>query len=404
AAVVFGIGATWGTGVFGVLTGGGFTDPESESAIALERIAEEVGTQDSHLAVIYSSPTATVDDPALAGPVTDRVAALRASPLVAEVQSWYDTGSPALVSQDRHATLVTGRVAEVGDEDGLLARFREVRPLLTAPEVTTQIGGLAAFYDQTVTQTERDIVRAEAFSFPILLVLLALIFRGVVAAVTPLLIGGLAILGGFMTTRLLAAVTEMSIFAVNIITVIGLGLAIDYSLLVVNRFREELDAGHAPARAVGRTLATAGRAVLVSGLTTIFALLSLLIFPQAYLRSMALGGIAAIAVAMLGTLTVLPALLAVLGHRVNAGRAPLPRWRRRSAAAAAGQGEREGGWARAARAVMRRPLPYLLVTVAVLLLLASPAPRAEFGGFDERELPAGAESRVVAERIRDDFP
>lgn len=400
AVVVFGIGATWGTGVFGVLTGGGFTDPDSESVIAQERIVEEVGRQDSHLAVIYSSPTATVDDPELAGPVTQRVAALRASPLVAEVQSWYDTGSPALVSEDRHATLVTIQLAAAEDEDALLAGFREVRPLLAAPGVTTQIGGLVAFYDQAVEQTERDIVRAEAFSFPILLVLLVLIFRGVVAAVTPLLIGGLAILGGFMTTRLLAGVTDMSIFAINIITVIGLGLAIDYSLLVVNRFREELGAGQAPASAVGRTLATAGRAVLVSGLTTIFALASLLIFPQAYLRSMALGGIAAIAVAMLGTLTVLPALLAVLGHRINAGRVPLPRWRRRPAPA----GTPEGGWARVARSVMRRPVPYLVGTVAILLLLASPAPRAEFGGFDERELPAGAEPRVVAERIRVDFP
>src|SRR5690606_13534640 len=158
------------------------------------------------------------------------------------------------------------------------------------------------------------------------------------------------------------------------------------------------------------TLATAGRAVLVSGLTTIFALASLLIFPQAYLRSLALGGIAAIAVAMLGTLSVLPALLAVLGQRINAGRVPLPRWRRRRRPAAAGNaagnaaGSAEGGWARVARSVMRRPVPYLVGTVAILLLLASPAPRADFGGFDERELPLGAEPRVVAERLRDDFP
>src|SRR5690606_20777533 len=296
-------------------------------------------------------------------------------------------------------------LATAEDEDALLAGFREVEPLLAAPGVTTEVGGLAAFYDHSVEQTERDIVRAEAFSFPMLLVLLVLIFRGVVAAVTPLLIGGLAILGGFVTTRLLAGVTDMSIFAVNIITVIGLGLAIDYSLLVVNRFREELAAGQAPAGAVGRTLATAGRAVLVSGLTTIFALASLLIFPQAYLRSMALGGIAAIAVAMLGTLSVLPALLAVLGQRINAGRVPLPRWRRRRPAAAGNAaGSAEGGWARVARSVMRRPVPYLVGTVAILLLLASPAPRADFGGFDERELPLGAEPRVVAERLRDDFP
>ena len=391
------LGATWGAGVFGNLTSGGFVDPDSESSRAAERITAELGNQDVNLIVLYRSDTMTVDDPAFAGAVTDRAAALRASPAVTAVMSWYDTGAPHLVATDRHATYLAVRL--VGDdEDELVAAFHQVRELTSAPGLTTEVGGLVAFFEEANRQTEQDVVRAEAVSFPILLVMLLFIFRSLVAAAAPLLIGTLAILGAFVTTRVLSELTEVSVFAVNTITVLGLAMAIDYALFVVSRFREELARGRPVDAAVRHTLATAGRTVLVSGLTIMLALASLLIFPQSFMRSMAFGGISAVAVAVLGSLTVLPALLVVLGHRINAGRVRLP-WPRRRAAAGG-----EGAWARLARSVMRRPVRYLVAVVAVLAVLTVPAARMEFGGYDERVLPADAQSRVVAERIQAEFP
>ncbi|MFD0788285.1 MMPL family transporter, partial [Micromonospora azadirachtae] len=194
------------------------------------------------------------------------------------------------------------------DEDGKTAAYRDLRGALDTPGVRTQTGGNVPFLEEANTRTTADITRAELLSMPILLVLLVLIFGGLVAASTPLLIGLLAILGGFIAVRVVNLFTDVSIFAINVITLIGLGLAVDYALFVVSRFREELAAGHSTPEAVRRTMATAGRTVLVSGLTIALAMASLLIFPQSFLRSMGLGGMAAVLVAMLAALTVLPAL------------------------------------------------------------------------------------------------
>ncbi|MEV4760425.1 MMPL family transporter [Micromonospora sp. NPDC049559] len=389
------LGATWGTGVFGALTGGGFDDPGSESSRTQARITAELGDQDADLLVLYSSPTATADQPAFRDPVTATLARVRDRPEVAGVTDWYETGAPALLSTDRHATYAVLRLRAT-EEDGKSAAFARLRPALDAPGVRTEVGGNVAFLHQANEQTTRDITRAETLSMPVLLVLLILIFGGLVAASTPLLIGGLAILGAFVAVRLLSMVTDISIFAINVITLIGLGMAIDYALFVVSRFREELAAGRDTPAAIARTMATAGRTVMVSGLTITLAMASLLTFPLSFLRSMGLGGMAAVLVAMLASLTVLPALLAVLGPRINAGRVPLP-WRRRGTAATG------GGWARVAHSVMRRPVRYVVGVVALLALLAAPFLRIDFGGFDERVLPADAQPRVVAERIGAEF-
>ncbi|HEX5542178.1 MAG TPA: MMPL family transporter [Micromonospora sp.] len=401
AVVLVGVGATWGAGVFGALTGGGFEDPTSESSRARERITAELGRQDFHLLVLYSSDTATVDQPAFRDPVTTTLQQLRQRPEVEAVTSWYETPAPALVSADRHATYAAVRLRGT-DEDELTSAFRALRPALEAPGLRTEVGGFVPLLQAANEQTTEDITRAELLSMPVLLVLLIVIFGGLVAATTPLLIGGLAILGAFVAVRLLNQFTEVSIFAINIITLIGLGMAIDYALFVVSRFREEFAAGHDTGAAIARTMATAGRTVLISGLTIAIALASLLIYPQVFLRSMGLGGMAAVLVAMLGSLTVLPALLAVLGPRINALRVPLP-WRRRRKAVSA-QPVPSGAWARIARSVMRRPVLYAGGVTALLVVLALPFLRIEFGGFDERVLPAGSEVRVVSERIAEDFP
>ncbi|GAA4701982.1 MMPL family transporter [Phytohabitans rumicis] len=395
AAALVVVGATWGAGVFGTLSGGGFDDPASESSRARERITAELGSQDTDVLVLYSSPAATVDQPAFRDPVTTTLAALRQRPEVASVTSWYDTQSPALVSGDRHSTYAVVQLRGT-EPDEKTEAYEELRPALDAPGVTTEAGGYVPFAYEANHQTEQDLVRAETLSMPVLLVLLIVIFGGLVAAGMPLLVGGLAILGAFIAVRLISAVTDVSVFAINVITLIGLGMAIDYALFVVSRFREELAAGHDTPAAIQRTMMTAGRTVMVSGFTIALALASLLIFPPVFLSSLGIGGVAAVLIAMLGALTVLPAILAVLGPRINALRIPVP-WRRRS-------GRSGSAWARLAHSVMRRPWLYVVGVVAILALFAAPALRMSFGGFDERVLPAGAEPRVVADKLAADFP
>jgi len=218
----------------------------------------------------------------------------------------------------------------------------------------------------------------------------------------PLVVGGLAILGAFTALRLITLVTDVSVFAINIVTMLGLGLAIDYALFIVSRFREELAAQPAGRQGVEdalvRTVATAGRTVAFSGVTVAISLAGLLLFPQMFLRSMAFGGIAAVLVAMAAALTVLPALLAVLGPRINAGSVP---WlRRRPDRATDGSG---GAWYRVAHSVMRRPLAYMAVIVVGLLALGLPFRNVTFGGIDARALPAGTQSRQVSQTLDRDF-
>jgi RND superfamily putative drug exporter len=386
------VGGLWGTGVFGAMVAGGFDDPASDSAKARDRIVAEVGRQDVDAIALYSSTDRTVDDTAFRSAVEQAADRVEQRPEVERVLTYYRTQSPALVSGDKHATYMVVTLRTAGDVD----EFEAVKPDLVADGVTTQVGGPTGVFSDINGQVREDIARAEMLSMPVLLILLILVFRSVVAAMMPLLVGGLAIVGAFAVTRVLTYTTDVSIFAINVITLLGLGMAVDYALFVVTRFREELAAGQSVPDAVQRTMLTAGRSVFVAGLTVSMAMSSLLLFPQMFLQSMGFGGMAAVLVAMLAALTVLPALLAILGPRVNALRVPLPRWRRSASPT--------GGWARIAYAVMRRPVVVMAGTVLVLGLLASPFLRAEFGAADERVLPAGTESRVVSERIDREFP
>ncbi len=397
AAALVVVGATWGTGVFGELSSGGFVDAGSASAKVRQQLVQQLGPQDADVLVLYSSPTRTVDDPAFRTAVLGALVKAEQLPEVARVTSWYDTPVPRLVSSDRHATYALVRYRP-GSDTSKLADYRATKDAFRAGGVDTQLGGVRPFYDDANKMSTADIQRAETLSMPVLLVLLIIIFGSVVAAAWPLVIGGVAILGAFIVTRLLTYVTDVSTFAINIITLIGLGLSIDYALFMVSRFREELRAGHEPRAAVVRTMTTAGRTVAFSGVTVTLALASLLLFPQGFLRSMGYGGMAAVAVAMIASLTVLPAGLAVLGHKINALRVPTP-WRHRARPA-----EGSGAWARLARSVLRRPWPYLVGVLVVLGLLAAPVTHIAFGGVDVRVLPPSAGSRAVDAQVKAQFP
>ena len=405
AAVAVALAAVLGTSVFGRLVDGGFEDPGSESERAAAAAEQAFGRTDGDVLAVYRSDDLAVTDPAFEASVTAVLDALPATD-VAATTSYWSTGSPALLSADGRSTLVVLQLAGDTDVERAEAYDRVADALVPDGDVEVLRGGPVPTGADIGEQVEADIVRAETLSFPVLLVLLVVVFGGLVAAGLPLLVGGVAVLGAFLSLRLLTELTDVSVFAVNIVTMLGLGLAIDYALFVVSRFREELAARPrsqdplqeraALRSALVATMDSAGRTVAVSGLVVAVALTALLFFPQLFLRSMGLGGISAVLVAMGAALTLLPALLAVLGRRVDALRLPLPR-------RAAREGE-AGGWARLARTVMRRPVPVALATVALLVALGAPALGIVFGGVDARVLPAGTESRVAAEALAEGFP
>jgi Predicted drug exporters of the RND superfamily len=399
ALVLLGVAGGWGTTVFTELSSGGFDDPKGEAQRAAVRIENELGPQSPDLIILYSDENRTVDDPGFRGPVESVVNRLGDRPEVVRVISYYETQAPQLVSSDRKATYLAVNLAGKGDDEKIES-YDEIRDLVKAEGLTTQVGGPLGVFDDLNSQVAKDVAIAETVSLPILLILLIFIFRSAVAALLPLAVGTMAIMGAFLATRLIVYATDVSIFAINVITLLGLGLGIDYALLVVNRFREELRDGWEVPDAIRRTVATAGRTVTVSGLTLCLALSGLVLFPQQFLRSMGYGAIATVLVAVASAVTVLPALLALLGHRVNRWRVPLPGARRRQAVVA---DDSEGVFARLGRSVMRRPVLYIVGSLVLLAVIALPVTHVRFGSADERVLPASAASREVADRISADF-
>lgn len=401
-ALFLAVAALWGTSVFGALTSG-FDDPQSEAARATALAERTVGGNPDVVLLYRADVNATVDDRAYRAAVESHLASLPPEDIASTVTTW-SGGRPGMVSGDRRETIA---VLELAGADRMEREelYESLADRLGAapPGFTVQRGGVLAANSQITHQIESDIALAEMLSIPIVLLLLLLVFGGLVAASLPLAIGGVAILGAFTVLRILTEVTEVSVFSINIITMLGLGLGIDYALFIVSRFREELSGGAEVHDAVIRTVAMAGRTVAFSGVTVSIALASLMLFPQVFLKSMGFGGVAAVGIATVAALTVLPALLAVLGHRVNALRVPLP-WRRRARAAQNNRGEDSAGfWAGLARRVMRRPVAYVVVLVPVLLLLGAPFLGMKPGGVDARVLPAGTEARVVNEVLTDRF-
>nr|WP_232794111.1 MMPL family transporter [Pseudofrankia saprophytica] len=395
----FAFAGIWGTQVFGALTTEGFEDPASESSRALDRAEATLGRTGNDVVVLYTSRAMTVDDPRFERAVTETLGTLPRD-VVTRTLTYWGTNSPGLVSHDRHATFAVLTMAG-DDETERGDALAQIEDELGAPGLRTQVGGVTAVSYDIRERVAADIARAETISIPVLLVLLVLLFGGVAAASLPLAIGGLAILGAFTALHGLSYLTDVSVFSINLVTILGLGLAIDYGLFMVGRFREEITRGLGVEDAVARTMATAGHTVAVSGVTVAVSLAGLLIFPMTFLRSMGFGGLSAVVVAMLAALTLLPALLGILGPRVEA--LSIRRLFRRPPKAPAQAEVTHGFWYGLAHSIMRRPVVYAVGVLAVLLLAASPFLRVEFGGIDPRVLPAGTESRVVSETVDRDF-
>jgi RND superfamily putative drug exporter len=395
AAVFFAVAGAFGGGVADRLTSGGFDDPSAESSKAGEVLADQFDTGVPNVVLLVTAKSGDVDDPAVARAGRALTEQLAGEKDLDDVLSYWSEGNaPPLRGEGGDKALVIGRI-DIDDEDALDDRISELAPELRRNDdvLQVEVGGFAQVFHEVGTTIESDLVRAEMIALPITLVLLLIIFGSAVSAVLPLIIGMLSVVGTFLVLRIMTGFTDVSIYSLNLTTAMGLGLAIDYSLFVVARYREELRAGFAPRPAVVRTVRTAGRTVAFSALTVAASLCATLVFPFTFLRSFAYAGVAVALLAGLFSLVVLPAILVLLGHRVNS----LTLWKRSVTP------PEEGVWHRIALFVMRRPIPVATAVIALLLVMGAPFLGLKLSLPDDRVLPESASSREVHDTIRQDF-
>ncbi|WP_110946219.1 MMPL family transporter [Streptomyces avicenniae] len=393
------LGGVAGATVFDRLKGGGFDDPNAESGRAAAALAGEFARDDMNLVLLVHAPGG-VDSPAATRAGTALGERLADEPGVSAVVSYWGEGRPApLRGEEGDMALVLAALS--GDDTEVAERLGTLEPRYEGEQdgLTVEFGGAAVVGEELAEAGERDAVRGEMIAFPLMLVVLVLIFGSLVAAALPLITGLITILLSLGLIWALASVTDVNIFAVNIVTLLGLGLAVDYSLLVVSRYREEIAKGHGTAEAIHRTMRSAGRTVAFSAVTVAVTLAGLAWFPLLALRSIAYAGIAVSLLTALVTLVVLPALLAVLGPRIEKGRLR----RRKAPRPATEAAPTDGFWHRLASFVMRRPVPVATLVAGFLLLLGVPFLGIQMGTADERALPESSPARQVAEDMRAQF-
>jgi RND superfamily putative drug exporter len=389
---VFVLSAVLGVGAFGRLLSGGFDNPSSASSKAAVLLDQHFGGQPDIIFLVHAR-TGTVDSPAATASGIALATKLSHDARLSGVTSYWTTHSPALRSTDSSDALILTHVVGTTDQatktaTSILADYAHQNTSV----VTVRIGG--ALGTGINTQVTKDLALAESIAVPLTLILLLLAFGSVVAALLPLSIGLFAIVATLAELNVLTHVTSVSIFAINLTTALGLGLGIDYALLMVSRFREELARGVDVREGVARTTATAGRTIAFSALTVAAALSAMLVFPVYFLRSFAYAGVGVTLFAALSALVVLPALLSVLGHRVNSGRIPGVKTVRSPEAPF---------WGHLAKAVMRRPALAALPVVGVLLFLAVPLLHVTFATPDDRALPTSSASHQVGDALRTGF-
>jgi uncharacterized membrane protein YdfJ with MMPL/SSD domain len=394
AIVFFAIAGAVGGGVADKLDPYGADDPETETYKAAEQL-REAGHRDTSVVVLVEG---NIDRSPAEQSIVTVEAALQRNPDVASYAGFDNTNRLDFVAEDSNAQYVAVALKPTDDKEWQEAAEGIADELRGVPGVT--VGGPALAQAQVNEQVESDLKRAELLAFPLLFLLSLLFFRSLVAAALPLLVGGLAIVGTFLTLSLASEVGSISIFALNLTTGLGLGLAIDYSLFIVSRYREEIAKDGPGLPAMRRTMATAGRTVLFSSLTVAAALASLLVFPQRFLYSMGIGGVAVALLAAAVSLIVLPAVLALLGNRVNAG---APRFLQRRAAADA-RPDSAGFWYRLSRFVQRFPGRIAIAATVLMLTLGIPFWSIEFSSVDAQVLPKDQSARQVDDVLRADFP
>jgi len=398
------LAAVFGGGINERLTGGGFFDESSESRQADRALEEYFGAGPNNTAILFDPVDSFVSktEPQLAAlhralEADPQVAALR-SPIdldTDELERWSLGNNHPMVGQRNKSAILTFTV--LGDEDQVLEHVEHLQEqhggVVDGVEHTFTNAGPVAL--QTREMAEADATRAELLTAPFTLVALLVVFGGLVAALLPLVIAVVAVLGTFLVLTLITGFSDVSVFARTLATSLGLGLGIDYSLFVVSRYREERAAGRNLEQAISRTLQTAGRTVAFSAATVAVSLAALFLFPVVYLRSFAWAGISVVLLAAAAAVVVLPTVLVVLGDRIDS--LPVRRRKRQPLDA-------DRFWSRQARRVLRRPIPYAVVVTAVLVIAALPFFGVSLSRIDDRVLPADASSRLAAEQIREQYP
>jgi RND superfamily putative drug exporter len=385
----------FGAQVFSKFDSGGYSDPASDSARAWDYLENTFDVKDPTVVLIVKSKT-RVDDPAVVASALKLEEEIRGEKSAEKVISYWSTGgAPSLKSLDNKSAFIfvylkSSDFTAIDKAGG----YYQAKYDRNFEGLDIDASGTAVFANAINGKIQDDLKLAEAISIPISFLLLVFIFGAMVASAMPLLVGVTAILGTFFVLYLLTFFTDVSIFALNLTTGLGLGLGIDYALLMVNRFREELNNGSSRDEAVVTTLKTAGKTVFYSGLTVILTLASMVFFPQNFFKSMGYSGVAVVALAVAGALIPLPAIMAILGKKINKGVV-------RSGGI---KPKEDGGWARLARFVMKRPVTVVILTTVALSVLIAPIANIKFSLVDSRVLPAKDPAASAAAFITDNFP
>jgi RND superfamily putative drug exporter len=408
AAAIFGIPAAKS------LSAGGFQDPASESAQAIHLLTDKFGQSDQQLVILVTAPAGAQSDQARRV-ATDIVAQVQRSPGVFNVASAWTgpaaTGSAAngqhlaaaMVSKDGKSGLIVANLQ--GGENGAQNYAKSIAKQVVHDRdgVTVRAGGVAMVYDQINRQNERDLLLMEALAIPLSFLVLVWVFGGLLTAALPICLGGLAIVGSMSVLRLISFGTDVSTYALNLSSAMGLALAIDYTLLIISRYRDELADGSGPDEALIRTMATAGRTVLFSATTVALSMAVMVLFPMYFLKSFAYGGVATVAFVAVAAIFVTPAAIVLLGPRLDAldvrrlGRRILGR------PDPVHKPVERLFWYRSTKFVMRRAVPVGLAVIALLLALGAPFLGVKWGMPDDRVLPTSASAHAVGDQLRHDF-
>ncbi len=397
-----------GTAIFGIpvsesLSAGGTRDPTSESSQATKLLSDKFDQGDMAMIVSVTSNDG-VENPAVRAVGTDIVRQLQTSPHVVQVTSaWTAPSVPSMISEDRKTGLIVASMSGSDNEVPKYARQLADEILHDRDGVTVRAGGEAIIYAQVNSQSEKDLLFMESLAIPLSFFLLVWVFGGLLAAALPIAVGGFAILGSMAVLRTISLFTDVSIYALNLAVAMGLALAIDYTLLILSRFRDELAEGADREAALVRTMATAGRTVLFSAMTVALSMVTMVLFPQYFLKSFGYAGVAVVAFAAAAAVVVTPAAIVMLGERLDSldvrrllrhlfGRPePAPR------------PVEQTFWYRSTKFAMRHALPVGVAIIALLLILGAPFLGVRWGFPDDRVLPESASAREVGDQLRTDF-
>jgi len=385
-----------GSQAFSRFDSGGYSDPASDSAKVAEYLEDTFDKRNPSLVMAVHTKGGSINDPEVVTSAGELESQIRNDSSTDKVISYWSSGnSPFLKSKDGSSGLmfVYFKTTDFTETGKLGGQFQEKYDG-AYKNLDVYVSGEAVFANAINGNIQEDLKVAEFISIPLTFLLLLLVFGALVASAMPLVIGVTAIIGTFFVMYLLTLFTDVSIFVLNLTTGLGLGLGIDYALLIVNRFREELAKGLSKESAIVNTMKTAGKTVFYSGLTVVVTLISLMFFPLNFLKSMGYAGASVVALAVFGALIPLPALLVMLGEKINKGRV------RRGAMI-----QREDGrWAQVARFVMRKPITVVAASLAILFFFISPIGNAKFGQVDTDQLPATDRAYISSQFIAEQFP